>query len=298
MKATMTTLKTLNTQAIRVDGGTQARVQINNDAVADYAEAIKDGAEFPPVVVFFDGADYFLADGYHRLHASNTAGKTSIQADVRVGTLRDAVLYSLGANATHGLRPSSDDKRKSVATMLADAEWSQLSIRSIAKHCGCSHTLVIRMKSPEPVTPAAAKPATASGISSTSKPQSGTNSTQDAPVLTEKQLAAQQNAADAHGDVDTVAMWEAAEKQVVILQKELAAARADDPKAEILKWKHVADIATRRQNELMETVNAREKDLQKQANWLRRIGNAMGETDYSKLAAKVEAMARAARVPA
>ena len=78
----------------------------------------------------------------------------------------------------------------------------------------------------------------------------------------------------------------------------LAAAEADDKQAEILKFKRIADVATRRQSELMETVSNREQELQRQANWLRRIGVAMNEEDNSKLAAKVEAMARAAKVVA
>jgi hypothetical protein len=112
---------------------------------------------------------------------------------------------------------------------------------------------------------------------------------------TAKQLEAEQNAADAHGDADPIAMLEEAEKQISTLQAELFALQADDQKAETLKFKRLAEIANRRQNELMETVNAREKELQRQANWLNRIGKAVGEDDPSKLAAKVEALARTAK---
>ncbi len=59
-------MKSINIKSIRVDGGTQSRVEINNDIVSEYAALIKDGAEFPPVVVFNDGADNWLADGFHR----------------------------------------------------------------------------------------------------------------------------------------------------------------------------------------------------------------------------------------
>jgi ribosome-binding ATPase YchF (GTP1/OBG family) len=107
-----------------------------------------------------------------------------------------------------------------------------------------------------------------------------------------KQAEAEQNAQDAHGDTDPVAMWEAAEKQVVVLQKELDAAQADDAKAEIIKWKRIADLAQRRQNELMDTVNQREKELQRLSNILRRIGKAVDEEDTSKIAAVVEAIVR------
>ena len=38
-------MKTINIKTIRIDGGTQSRVEINNEIVTDYAEAIKAGAD-------------------------------------------------------------------------------------------------------------------------------------------------------------------------------------------------------------------------------------------------------------
>jgi hypothetical protein len=288
--------KSLNLAAIRIDGGTQSRVAINQDAVAEYAQVITEGDTLPAITVFFDGADYWLADGFHRLFANKSAGKASVLADVLTGTCRDAILYSLAANTVHGLRPTNEDKRKAVGIMLADPEWSLLTAREIAKHCGVSHTLVLRMQKPEPTASEPAKTQPQSGTSSTASddrtPKSGTSSTKAAPELTEKQAEAAQAAQDAHGDTDPVAMWEAAEKQVVVLQKELDAAQADDAKAEIIKWKRIADLAQRRQNELMDTVNQREKELQRLSNILRRIGKAVDEEDTSKIAAVVEAIVR------
>jgi flagellin-specific chaperone FliS len=42
----------------------------------------------------------------------------------------------------------------------------------------------------------------------------------------------------------------------------------------------------------MDTVNQREKELQRLSNILRRIGKALDEDDTSKLAAMVEALVR------
>lgn len=135
-------MKTINIKTIRIDGGTQSRVEINNEIVTEYAESIKAGAEFPAVVVFNDGVDSWIADGFHRFHAHNQAGKTSIAVDVRQGTARDAVLYSLGANGTHGLNRTNADKRKAVTTMLNDAEWAKWSDSAIAKACMVDHKTV------------------------------------------------------------------------------------------------------------------------------------------------------------
>lgn len=122
--------------------GTQSRVQINESTVSEYAEAIKNGAQFPPVTVFFDGTNFWLADGFHRLLAHKRAGKTEILETREVGGLRDAILYSVSANANHGLRRTNADKRKAVEMLLNDAEWAQWSDNSIAKQCAVSHTFV------------------------------------------------------------------------------------------------------------------------------------------------------------
>ena len=139
-------MKKLNIQSIIIDKGTQSRAAISEDTVSDYAEAMSAGDEFPPVITFFDGVEYYLADGFHRLHAIKRLGKTSIQADVRTGTLRDAILYSLGANRDHGLRRSNADKRKCVQTLLDDFEWGDLSVNEMARICAVSPQLVLAVK--------------------------------------------------------------------------------------------------------------------------------------------------------
>ena len=139
-------MKTLNLNSIIIDKGTQSRAQISEDTVSDYAEAMQAGDQFPPITVFHDGVDYYLADGFHRLHAAKRLHKASIQADVRTGTLRDAILYSLGANRDHGLRRSNADKRKCVQTLLEDFEWGELSVNEMARICGVSPQLVTAVK--------------------------------------------------------------------------------------------------------------------------------------------------------
>ncbi|MDR9404902.1 MAG: hypothetical protein RI580_15855 [Halothece sp. Uz-M2-17] len=67
---------------------------------------------------------------------------------------RDAILHSVGANATHGLRRSNQDKRKAVVTLLQDNEWSQWSdafgsvfdLRAIARQCQVSTPLVGKIR--------------------------------------------------------------------------------------------------------------------------------------------------------
>lgn len=131
---------------IRIDGGTQPRVSIDEQVVAEYAEQYSNGVDLKPVVVFFDGATYWLADGFHRYWANRKIESDYIFANVHQGTQRDAILYSVGANATHGLRRSNEDKRKAVLIMLEDEEWSQWSDRQIAKQCGVGNEMVSRTR--------------------------------------------------------------------------------------------------------------------------------------------------------
>ena len=141
-----TGIRLLPVDSIRTDGGTQSRIQINWLTVTDYAADIAEGATFPPVVVYFDGADYWLADGFHRLEAHKRLGLAEIAADVRQGTRRDAILYSVKANAAHGLRRTNEDKRRAVAMLLEDEEWRQWSDYKIAEACGVSQPFVLGLR--------------------------------------------------------------------------------------------------------------------------------------------------------
>jgi len=127
---------------VRIDGGTQSRAMLQDSVIEEYADAIKSGVEFPSIVVFYDGSDHWLADGFHRLRAFIAADRETIPADVRQGTRRDAILYSVGANETHGLRRTNDDKRRAVLTLLNDAEWSKWSDREIARRANVSDRFV------------------------------------------------------------------------------------------------------------------------------------------------------------
>lgn len=140
-------MRELSIVSIRIDGGTQPRVKLNESAIAEYAEAITEGVPLPPVSVFFDGAEHWLADGFHRYWAHKRIGALKVAADVISGTRRDAVLHSVGANASHGLRRTNKDKRRAVETLLRDEEWATWSDREIAKRCEVTHPFVASVRS-------------------------------------------------------------------------------------------------------------------------------------------------------
>ena len=133
----------LEISKIRRDGGTQARVALSDDHVADLVHVLREGKKFlAPLVVFHDGRDYWLGDGFHRVEASEQQGRTEILAEVLAGDRRDAILFACGANSMHGLKRTNADKRLAVTMLLRDPEWSKWSNREIARQCGVSGTMV------------------------------------------------------------------------------------------------------------------------------------------------------------
>jgi hypothetical protein len=74
--------------------------------------------EVSPLVVFHDDEAYWLAESFYRFSAAREAELETIACEVRSGSLRDAILRSAGANATHGLHRSNADKRRAVLLLL------------------------------------------------------------------------------------------------------------------------------------------------------------------------------------
>ena len=56
----------MKVDSVRIDDGTQSRVEINEAAFEEYAEALESGDQFPAVVVFEDGIDFWWANGVRR----------------------------------------------------------------------------------------------------------------------------------------------------------------------------------------------------------------------------------------
>lgn len=133
---------------ITVDETVQARAQmLGEDVVDEYAAAMREGDDFPALVVFQQGGAYILADGFTRHAAAKRAGLTTFECVVNPGGLRDAVLYAVGANSCHGHPRSNADKHSAVLKLLADDEWCGWSSHRIAQLCHVSHQLVLKLQS-------------------------------------------------------------------------------------------------------------------------------------------------------
>ncbi len=96
----------------------------------------------------------------HRHAAAVMAAIEEIDVAVQPGGLRDAILFAVGANATHGLRRTNSDKRRAVTRLLEDEEWRVWSNVEIAKRCGVSDEFVRRVRSSLPTVGSEPEPRT------------------------------------------------------------------------------------------------------------------------------------------
>ena len=128
---------------LRIDGDTQSRLGINEDTVSDYCDVIAEcNGEwaFPPLDVFYDGTEYFVADGFHRLLAAQRAKRGSIPCKIHKGTARDARIFGMTANDKHGLRLSRAERRANVEWLLDNG--GKMTQKAIAESAGVTSRTV------------------------------------------------------------------------------------------------------------------------------------------------------------
>lgn len=309
--------KSIQLSAIRIDGGTQSREALNQATVAEYAEAMTDGATFPPVTLFFDGSNHWLADGFHRYFAAKQVGFTDMPAEVREGTQLDAQWASYTVNKDHGLRRSNADKRKAVMGALAHPYGKAKSDNQIAKELGVGNQLVGHVRaslcesqSEKPTERTYTTKHGTTAVMNTShigrKPGMKTDGVgkvvfkdghpMKAPISAPAPLHVVAPTGDVITDEDLhedpADLLEELQRDNEELQKQIAILTADDTKAELHKMILQRDHAVRRQSEEMDKAHKsteREKWTKRQ---LMRCGKAIGEEEPSKIAAAVEAFVR------
>jgi len=141
-------MKKLKLDAIRIDGGTQCRLVIDQPTVYSYLESMKEGDEFPLMETVFDGSTYWLTDGFHRYHAFKLLGIKEIEVKYKPGTLQDAQIEALKANSKHGKPLTNEDKRNKVEMALKIEGFDKKSNYEIAKICQVSQPFVAAIRDP------------------------------------------------------------------------------------------------------------------------------------------------------
>lgn len=120
----------------------QSREVLPPEAIARYEEAMRAGAEFPPLTVYFDGVLHYLADGFLRAEAYKRVGRSHVLCEIRPGSLREARLHAASCNARHGEPRTLADRRRSVLLALEDETAAGWPNAQLAHHCGVSASLV------------------------------------------------------------------------------------------------------------------------------------------------------------
>lgn len=130
-------------ESLRIDKRLQGRVRSEESVVTEYAEAIAGGATFPPGEAFFDGSNYWLAHGLHRMLAHKQAGKKQFECQIIKGTFEDACWHAAAANKDQtSIRRTNADKRRSVELALDHAQSKGMSNRALAEYLAVSEKLV------------------------------------------------------------------------------------------------------------------------------------------------------------
>lgn len=145
----MKSARTIKLDDIKIDGGTQIREVISQETVYKYKEDMEEGDQFPPIETVFDGTTYWLTDGFHRYHAMKILGQRTVDVLYQPGTLQDAQVIALGANARHGLPRSNADKRRAVLRALELDMTRNMSDAEIARICKVSGPFVAGIRRPE-----------------------------------------------------------------------------------------------------------------------------------------------------
>jgi hypothetical protein len=142
-------LKFVNLADIRIDGGTQVRVSVSPEWIQGMVDNMKNDVEYPPVEARFDGTHYWLSDGFHRYHAQSRLGLKSIEVAYLPGTMHDAQIDALEANAKHGLPLTREDKIKKVQMALDNPSLKDLNDVEISRLCEVSKSFVGAVRRPE-----------------------------------------------------------------------------------------------------------------------------------------------------
>jgi len=143
-------IKLIDLNLITVDDGLQSRKGgVNENSVDEYANAMSDGAHFPPGIAYWDNETLWLASGFQRYAAHRISGRAEMELDVRNGSRFDALICSVGENDDHGDRRTNSDKRRSVQLLLDHAQSKDWTNKRIAEMCKVTPQFVGEVKKPE-----------------------------------------------------------------------------------------------------------------------------------------------------
>jgi hypothetical protein len=141
------TTQRLRLDRIRLDGDTQPREELDPNHIEDLKADAQAGDTFPPLDVFFDGREYWLADGFHRWHTYHRLEVGTAEVKIHAGNIQAAQWFALSkANRTHGKRRTREDKVRAVRLALLHPNAAGRSDRDLAADLGVHHETVAKYR--------------------------------------------------------------------------------------------------------------------------------------------------------
>ncbi len=118
---------------ITVDDKLYPRTHVDFITGARYFNALKSGANFPPITVAHKDSKFVLIDGAHRLQAYKQCGETHIQAQIFEGlTDKEIYIEAIKANVIHGKQFGTNEITQ-IAITLQDFNMSLDEISEIIR---------------------------------------------------------------------------------------------------------------------------------------------------------------------
>jgi ParB-like chromosome segregation protein Spo0J len=124
-----------------LDPNLNLRDRLDEFTVERYADSWE---RLPPITVYEIKGRLLVADGFHRHAAAVLLGLQTIPADVRKGTMTDALDFVSSVNLFHGLPLTRSERRRAVEVKLRiHHDWSD---RRMAEELGVSRELVAKTR--------------------------------------------------------------------------------------------------------------------------------------------------------
>lgn len=124
-----------------LDEDLNLRDKLDDFTVERYADAWE---RMPPVTVYEVEGKYLLADGFHRHAAAVMLGRKGIQAEVRKGSMEEALDFVSSVNLFHGLPLSRSERRRAVEVKLRiHPDWSD---RRLSEGMGVGRELIAKIR--------------------------------------------------------------------------------------------------------------------------------------------------------
>ena len=116
----------------------QGRTKLDKSTLKKYTQMYLRGQKLDPVeITLVDKKGLILTDGWHRVRASELAGRDTVEAVIKQGDKRKAFQNAITANLRHGLQVKNADKRLLFKMYMESGQYSKgnyvKSLREIAE---------------------------------------------------------------------------------------------------------------------------------------------------------------------